>query len=132
MAGARAASDAGSVTLFSRVVAINAAVLVTAVILLALSPATVSPTLQLADAVVLAIGPVLMISVNLLLMRRVFGPLEQLTRVMRTVNAEAPVTGLRAPIPTSHSSATYRLQKPCPERCPRLCGSSPNQPPQRT
>ena len=106
MAGARAASDAGSVRLFSRVVAINAAVLVTAVILLALSPATVSPTLQLADAVVLAIGPVLMISVNLLLMRRVFGPLEQLTRVMRTVNAEAPVTGLRAPIPTSHSSAT--------------------------
>ena len=82
--------DAGPVTLFSRVVAINAAVLVTAAILLAVSPATVSPTLQLAEAVVLAVGTVLMISVNLLLMRRVFGPLEQLTRVMRRVDPHAP------------------------------------------
>ena len=77
-------------TLFSRVVAINAGVLVTAAILLAISPATVSPTLQLAEAVVLAVGTVLMISVNLLLMRRVFGPLEQLTRLMRTVDPHVP------------------------------------------
>ena len=78
------------VTLFSRVVAINAGVLVAAAILLAVSPATVSPTLQLAEAVVLAVGTVLMISVNLLLMRRVFGPLEQLTRLMRTVDPQVP------------------------------------------
>ena len=78
------------VTLFGRVVAINAAVLVTAAVLLAVSPATVSPTLQLAEAVVLAVGTVLMISVNLLLMRRVFGPLEQLTRLMRRVDPQAP------------------------------------------
>ena len=90
MAGRRSARDAGGVTLFRRVVAINAAVLVTAAILLAVSPATVSPTLQLAEAVVLAVGTVLMISVNLLLMRRVFGPLEQLTRVMRSVDPHAP------------------------------------------
>jgi two-component system sensor histidine kinase UhpB len=90
MAGVRAARDADRVTLFSRVVAINAAVLVSAAILLAVSPATVSPTLQLAEAVVLAVGTVLMISVNLLLMRRVFGPLEQLTRVMRRVDPHAP------------------------------------------
>ena len=90
MARACIARDAGPMTLFSRVVAINAAVLVTAAILLAVSPATVSPTLQLAEAVVLAVGTVLMISVNLLLMRRVFGPLEQLTRVMRRVDPHAP------------------------------------------
>jgi len=86
----RTAREALRVSLFSRVVAINAGVLVAAAILLALSPATVSPTLQLAEAVVLAIGTVLMITVNLLLMRRVFGPLEQLTRLMRRVDPQAP------------------------------------------
>jgi two-component system sensor histidine kinase UhpB len=78
------------VSLFRRVVAINAGVLVSAAILLAVSPATVSPTLQLAEAVVLAVGTVLMISVNLVLLRRVFGPLEQLTRLMRRVDPFAP------------------------------------------
>jgi hypothetical protein len=55
------------------VVAINAGVLVTAAVLVAVSPATVSPSLPLAEALVLAVGTALMISVNLLLMRRVFG-----------------------------------------------------------
>jgi two-component system sensor histidine kinase UhpB len=76
--------------LFRRVVAINAGVLVSAAILLAVSPATVSPSLQLAEAVVLAVGTVLMISVNLVLMWRVFGPLEQLTGLMRRVDPYAP------------------------------------------
>jgi two-component system sensor histidine kinase UhpB len=76
--------------LFTRVVAINAGVLVCAAILLAVSPATVSPTLQLAEGVVLAVGTVLMISVNLLLLRRVFGPLERLTGLMRRVDPYVP------------------------------------------
>jgi len=79
-----------AVSLFQRVVAINAAVLASAAILLAVSPATVSPTLQLAEAVVLTVGTVLMISVNLVLLRRVFGPLEQLTGLMRRVDPYAP------------------------------------------
>jgi len=78
------------VSLFRRVVVINAGVLVSAAILLAVSPATVSPSLQLAEAVVLAVGTVLMISVNLVLMWRVFGPLEQLTGLMRRVDPYAP------------------------------------------
>jgi two-component system sensor histidine kinase UhpB len=78
------------VSLFARVVAINAGVLICAAILLAVSPATVSPTLQLAEGVVLAVGTVLMISVNLLLLRRVFGPLEQLTSLMRRVDPYVP------------------------------------------
>jgi len=90
MVSARTAREARQVSLFSRVVAINAGVLVSAAILLAVSPATVSPTLQLAEAVVLAIGTMLMISVNLLLMRRVFGPLEQLTGLMRRVDPFTP------------------------------------------
>ena len=84
------AREAQRVSLFSRVVAINAGVLVFAALLLAVSPATVSSTLQIAEAVVLAVGTVLMITVNLLLMRRVFGPLEQLTRLMRRVDPHAP------------------------------------------
>ena len=77
-------------TLFQRVLAINAGVLVAAAVLLAVSPATVSPSLHLAEAIVLALGTVMMISVNLLLLRRVFGPLEQLTALMRRVDPMSP------------------------------------------
>jgi two-component system sensor histidine kinase UhpB len=86
----RAARDARWVSLFKRVLVVNAGVLVAAAILLGVSPATVSPRLQLAEAVVLAVGTMLMITVNLLLMRRVFGPLERLTRLMRQVDPQAP------------------------------------------
>ena len=82
--------EPGWVSLFSRVVAINAGVLVAAALVLALSPATVSPTLQVAEAIVLGVGTALMISVNLLLLRRVFGPLEQLTMLMRRIDPHAP------------------------------------------
>ena len=85
-----AGRDPGWVSLFSRVVAINAGVVVAAALVLALSPATVSPSLQVAEAVVLAVGTVLVISVNLLLLRRVFGPLEQLTALMRRIDPHAP------------------------------------------
>jgi two-component system sensor histidine kinase UhpB len=77
-------------TLFQRVLAINAGVLVSAAVLLAVSPATVSPSLHLAEAVVLALGTMMMISVNLLLLRRVFGPLEELTALMRRVDPMSP------------------------------------------
>jgi two-component system sensor histidine kinase UhpB len=83
--------------LFRRVVAINAGVLVAAALLLAVSPATVSPTLQLVEGVVLALGTVLMISVNLVLLRRVFGPLELLTGLMRRVDPHVPGRRLALP-----------------------------------
>jgi two-component system, NarL family, sensor histidine kinase UhpB len=85
-----AARDPGQVSLFSRVVGINAGVLIVAALVLALSPATVSPTLQVAEAVVLGLGTVLMISVNVVLLRRVFGPLERLTALMRRIDPYAP------------------------------------------
>ena len=46
----------GSVSLFWRVVAINAAVLVAAAVALAVSPATVSEQIHLSEVVVLAAG----------------------------------------------------------------------------
>jgi two-component system sensor histidine kinase UhpB len=90
MVGSSAGRDPGKVSLFSRVVGINAGVLVAAALVLALSPATVSPTLQVAEAAVLAVGTVLMISVNVILLRRVFGPLERLTALMRRIVPHAP------------------------------------------
>ncbi|HYI17713.1 MAG TPA: sensor histidine kinase [Solirubrobacteraceae bacterium] len=77
-------------SLFQRAVATNAAVLVVAAVLLAVSPARVSSSLQPAEAVVLAVGVVVMIVANLVFLRRVFGPLEQLTRLMRRVDPRAP------------------------------------------
>ena len=80
----------GSVSLFWRVVAINTAVLVAAAIALAVSPATVSERIHLSEVVVLAAGVAVVLGINLVLMRRVFGPLERLTALMRRVDPLAP------------------------------------------
>ena len=77
-------------SLFQRAVAINVGVILAAVVLLAASPASVSPRLKLAEAAVLGIGAALMISVNLVLLRRVFGPLERLTALMERVDPRSP------------------------------------------
>jgi two-component system, NarL family, sensor histidine kinase UhpB len=78
------------VSLFWRVVAINAGGLVVAALVLALSPATVSSELTVTEAVVLAVGTLALIAVNVVLLRRVFEPLERLTDLMRRVDPHAP------------------------------------------
>ena len=77
-------------SLFARVVAINAGVLVAAALALAFSPATVSPHVRIAEAVVLGAGTLVVITVNLVLVRRVFEPLERLTALMRRVDLRDP------------------------------------------
>jgi two-component system, NarL family, sensor histidine kinase UhpB len=79
-----------AVSLFWRVFAINAAVLVAAVLVLALSPATVSSRIEAGQVAVLGIGVGLVLAVNLLALRRVFSPLERLTALMRRVDPLAP------------------------------------------
>ena len=79
-----------AVSLFWRVFAINAAVLVAAVAVLALSPATVSSRIEGGEVAVLGVGVALVLAVNLLALRRVFRPLEQLTALMRRVDPLAP------------------------------------------
>src|SRR5918992_6304638 len=74
----------------------NAAVLVVATIVLALSPATVSFPIALAEGIVLAGGLLAILSLNLLLLRRLFAPLERLTKLMRDVNLLSPGQRLRA------------------------------------
>ena len=67
-------------SLFWRVVAINAVVMVGAVLALILTPARVSAAPTAAELEVLVGGTALVIALNVLLLRRVFGPLERLTR----------------------------------------------------
>ena len=82
-------------TLFWRVFVINAGVLVLATVALALSPARVSADLRVIEAIVLAAGVLVLIGLNVVLLRRVFAPLERLTALMRRVDPMAP--GQRIP-----------------------------------
>jgi two-component system sensor histidine kinase UhpB len=78
------------VTLFRRVVVINAVAIVAAALVLALSPATISSRLTLTEAVVLGIGTVVLLGVNVVLVRRAFEPLERLAELMRRVDPHEP------------------------------------------
>jgi two-component system sensor histidine kinase UhpB len=78
-----------------RVFAINAAVLTVAAAGLVVSPLTVSFPVALTELVVLTAGLVGLLVANLALLRRVFAPLERLTRFMREVDPLRP--GSRVP-----------------------------------
>jgi two-component system sensor histidine kinase UhpB len=90
MAARRPSRDHEVVSLFWRVFAINAAVLVAAVITLAVSPATVSSRINAGEVTVLALGVAGVLAINLLALRRVFGPLEKLTALMRRIDPLTP------------------------------------------
>ncbi len=89
-------------SLFWRVVAINAGGLVAAALVLALSPATISPDLAVTEGIVLFALTLAIITINTLLLRRVFGPLDRLAALMRRVDPMQP--GLRV-----------ELERPAPE-----------------
>jgi two-component system sensor histidine kinase UhpB len=76
--------------LFWRVVVINACVVLACVLVLALSPATISSSLRAAEATGLGIGALVVIAVNVILLRRVFRPLERLAALMRRVDPAEP------------------------------------------
>jgi two-component system, NarL family, sensor histidine kinase UhpB len=96
------------VSLFRRTVAVNAAVLVMAALLLALSPATVSATVTAQEWIVLGAGTTLVIAVNLLLLQRVFGPLERLEQTMERIDPLEP--GRRIGV-SEHHDEIARLGK---------------------
>lgn len=78
-----------------RVFAINAAALAAAMLALVVSPLTVSFPVALTELVVLTAGLVTLLLANLVLLRRVFAPLERLSHFMREVDPLRP--GSRAP-----------------------------------
>jgi two-component system sensor histidine kinase UhpB len=96
------------VSLFWRVVAINAGGLVVAALVLALSPATVSPNLTVAEAAVLTVGTLALIGVNVVLLRRVFEPLERLSAVMRRIDPLEQGRRIEAERPVAEVEDVYR------------------------
>ncbi|MDA0159126.1 sensor histidine kinase [Solirubrobacter ginsenosidimutans] len=76
--------------MFWRVVIVNALVVVGAVLALVVTPASVSATPTAAEIEVLVTGGVLVIVLNVLLLRRIFVPLERLTGTMRRVDPHDP------------------------------------------
>src|SRR5690242_12629162 len=86
------------ISLFWRVFLVNAALLIAGVLVLALTPISISPEIRLIQAVVLATGVVIVLVANLLLLRPLFAPLERLAHrmeeldVLRTVRP-VPVRG---------------------------------------
>jgi two-component system sensor histidine kinase UhpB len=77
-------------SLFRRVFVPNALVLVSACLLLVLSPATVHSPVALHEVLTLAGGLAALLLVNLFLMRRAFGPLERLTSLMGRIDPLEP------------------------------------------
>jgi len=73
-----------------RVVVLNSVVVVVATLLLALGPATVSAPVHARELLVLLAGLTVTLGANLVLVRRTFGPLEHLTRLMHKVDPLVP------------------------------------------
>lgn len=77
-------------SLYWRIFAINAGLLVAAALTLALSPATVSSDLLTREVLVLGFGVVLVLVLNFVLVRRTLDPLDRLTEAMRRAELLAP------------------------------------------
>ena len=77
-------------SLFRRVFLLNAALLVGAGVLVALSPITVSTPVQVFDEVVLGVGTLLLLVANYLMLRPAFKPLERLAERMKSVDLLRP------------------------------------------
>jgi two-component system sensor histidine kinase UhpB len=82
--------------LFWRVFAMQAAVLMVAFLLLVLAPVTVSVPVALTELAVLVVGLLAMLALTLVLLRPVFGPLQEVTSTMRTIDPLSP--GQRVPV----------------------------------
>ena len=73
-----------------RVVLLNSVVVLVATLALALGPATVSAPVHTRELLVLLAGLAVTLGANLVLVRRTFGPLEHLTRLMHKVDPLVP------------------------------------------
>src|ERR1051325_6553663 len=73
-----------------RVFAINAALLVVATLLLALTPVTIHASIALVEVIDLLVALVVMLTANLLLLRHTLAPIDRLVERMRTVDLLRP------------------------------------------
>jgi two-component system sensor histidine kinase UhpB len=95
------------ISLFWRVFLVNAAVLVAGVLVLALTPLSVSAEIRLIQAIVLAAGVVIVLVANLLLLRPLFAPLERLAHRME----ELDVLRAARPIPVTSPGEIGALER---------------------
>jgi two-component system, NarL family, sensor histidine kinase UhpB len=93
--GGAAGPGARRLSLYSRVLIVNVAVLAVASAILAFTPATVHFPIGVEEGAVLAAGLIVMVVANAALLRVSFGPLGQLVRQMRTIDLLMP--GQRIP-----------------------------------
>ena len=83
-------------SLYQRVFLLNAAILIVATLVVAITPATVSFPVELTEAIVLAAGLVAILVLNAFALRAAFAPLERLRRSMREVDPYRPGKRLEA------------------------------------
>jgi two-component system, NarL family, sensor histidine kinase UhpB len=83
-----------AVPLYWRVCAINALMFLVATVILVVSPATVSAQVLVSELVLLAVGLVVVVMVNSLLLRSSLAPLDRLIRLMERVDLERPIQRL--------------------------------------
>lgn len=86
-------------SLFWRVFLVNAALLVAGVLVLALTPISVSADIRLIQGIVLAVGVLIVLVANLVLLRPLFTPLERLARRMEELDVLRAVRPLHAASP---------------------------------
>jgi two-component system, NarL family, sensor histidine kinase UhpB len=91
--------------LYWRVCLTNGLVFVLGIVVLAVSPATISSDLLVSEAVVLGVGTVVILLANAVLLRGTLVPLDRLVRAMESVQRP----GERPVLPTSGSGAVRRL-----------------------
>jgi two-component system sensor histidine kinase UhpB len=94
-------------SLLQRAALANAAVLVLAFILLALSPVTISARIQAHELIILAVGLVAMLVINLILIRRALAPLEDLAAEMETIDLRDPERHIEIPSVDSAELAAF-------------------------
>lgn len=85
--------------LYWQVCLINGLVFVVGTAALALSPATISPTVLVSEAVILALGIALILVTNFVLLRASLAPLDRLITMTESVDPQQP--GRRLPEPAS-------------------------------
>ncbi len=103
----RGSGRQGGVSLLWRVFAVNAVIFVASAALLAWTPATVHRVATPSELVVLGLGLAVMLGLDLLLLRRAFGPLRRLASVMGEVTPDEP--GRRADTPIAAGREVHAL-----------------------
>jgi two-component system sensor histidine kinase UhpB len=93
--------------LFWRVFLVNAALLIVAALVLALTPISISAEIRLVQAIVLALGVVIVLVANLLLLRPLFAPLERLARRMEDLDLLRAVR----PVPATSAGEIGALER---------------------